>query len=90
MQLSDPLDDPLRNAWVGCAWPIARNLLQVGAIFLLSAIAALRMNSFWVFIGGMALGATLLTILDRKVFQARRLRERAASNRLFGLPDENQ
>ena len=87
MPPSDLLDDPLRNAWVGCAWPIVRNFLQVGVVFLLSAIAAVRMDSIWVFLGGMALGATLLTILDRTVYQGRRLRERAASNRLLGLPD---
>ena len=78
----------MRNLWVGCAWPIFRNLLQTAVVFILSGLAALRLNNFWVFIGGMAVGATVLTWLDRKVFRERRLRERAASNRLLGLPNE--
>lgn len=88
MPLSDPLDDPVRNLWVGCAWPILRNVFQTAVVFIVSGIAAVRADSFWVFIGGVALGATVLTLLDRKVFRARRLRERAASNRFLGLPDE--
>ena len=78
----------MRNLWVGCAWPIFRNLLQTAVVFILSGLAALQLNNFWVFIGGMAVGATVLTWLDRKVFRERRLRERAASNRLLGLPNE--
>ena len=89
MPPSDPLDDPLRNLWVGCAWPIFRNLLQTAVVFIASVLVAIWVNSFRAFLGSMAIGATVLTLLDRKVFRARRLRERAASNRFLGLPDEN-
>jgi hypothetical protein len=64
-------------------------LLQTAVVFLLSAIAAVRLNSFWVFLIGMALGATVLSLLERKIFRARRLREQVANNRFLGLPNDN-
>jgi hypothetical protein len=64
-------------------------LLQTALVFLLSAIAAVRLNSFWVFLIGMALGATVLSLLERKIFRVRRLREQVASNRFLGLPNDN-
>jgi uncharacterized protein (DUF58 family) len=64
-------------------------LLQTAVVLLLSAIAAVRLNSFWVFLFGMALGATVLSLLKRKIFRVRRLREQVASNRFLGLPNDD-
>jgi hypothetical protein len=64
-------------------------LLQTALVFLLSAIVAVRLNSFWVFLIGMALGATVLSLLERKIFRVRRLREQVASNRFLGLPNDD-
>jgi hypothetical protein len=86
---SDPLDDPVRNLWVGCLWPVLRNLLQVGFFFVLAVMAFVVTDDFLVFLGILALGVVVLTMLDRKVFRERNLREKAASNRLFGVPDDD-
>ena len=60
----------------------------MGACFILSAIAAVWFDNFWVFLGGMAASAVILTLIDRTVRREQRLTEREASNRFLGLPDE--
>ena len=87
MPLSDPLDDPVRNAGVGCLWPVLRNFLSVGAVFILAAIVAVRSgNSNWFFI--IMFGCIpLYWILDKTLFAERNRRERAAQKRFFGLKE---
>ena len=85
--LSDPLNDPVQSARVGCLWPIFRNLFSTIAVFFVAAIVAVRSgNSNWFFI--IMFGAIpAFWLLDKTVFAERNRRERAASKRFFGLKE---
>ena len=79
---SDPLDDPVRNAWVGCLWPIARNLVLTALSFAIAVYLGLAAHSW-------AAGLIALVCLVVTHDQVRRrfwkAREDAASARLWGI-----
>ena len=81
---SDPLGDPLRNAWVGCLWPVGRNLLGF-AVAVLAALFVVARTGEWLW----GLGAFLaLEAVNIALWQRAKRREDAARNRLFGLDED--
>jgi Flp pilus assembly protein TadB len=76
-----PEDDALRNASLGCLWPVARNFLLTGLAFLIAATLGIIAHNFWVFIGVM-IGLTLIHgSIWRRYWKPR---EDAASTRFWG------
>jgi hypothetical protein len=83
----NPLDDPLRNAWVGCLWPIARSVLIVGALFVLAIIvAAVAGDIDWMFFT--LLAAIPILFLVQRFFPGDRERQKEALNRLLSVREE--
>jgi len=69
----------------GCAWPILRGWLEIAALLLVAAIAALVTgdgDTFFVVLVG---GGAVLVLLDLSVFAKRNRRERDAQKRFWGL-----
>jgi hypothetical protein len=75
-------DDPLRNASVGCLWPVVRNFLLTGVSFIAAAVLGFIANSFWVFLGTMI----VLTLVHGSIWRRYwKPREDVASARFWRI-----
>ena len=83
---SDPLDDPLRNAWVGCLWPIARNFILTVLTFAAAVYAGLATRSWAI---GLICLVCLVVCHDLVRRRFWKPQEDAASDRLFGIDRNN-
>lgn len=82
MQPSDPLDDPLRNLWVGVIRPIIMALFVAALILAVALVAALYLGHWaWFFVTALA-----LFFIERKLHnRASRARENEAAARFWGV-----